>query len=136
MTEYDVADRVLSVAVHRFGCRDAACADGQDGEHATTPATGHVTVINGQDPATALSCPRCRSPFDLLGRMTRYEDGNGGWTTSVFDQFGKPTEVTDSLGTTTTFTYDRAKEPRGFVTSVPGLGRRHHLGRPTGPTAR
>jgi RHS repeat-associated protein len=50
--------------------------------------------------------------------MTRYEDGSGGWTTSVFDQFGKPTEVTDSTGATTTFTYDRTIEPRGFLTSV------------------
>ncbi|WP_166531364.1 RHS repeat-associated core domain-containing protein [Blastococcus xanthinilyticus] len=56
--------------------------------------------------------------FDLLGRMTKYEDGSGGWTTSVFDRFGKPTEVSDSTGSTTSFSYDRAKEPRGFVTSV------------------
>lgn len=115
VTEYDAADRVLSVTITGSGA--AAGAPVAKTVNRYDAATGDVTVIEGRDPAGAV-VSTVKKSFDLLGRMTRYEDGSGGWTTSVFDRFGKPTEVADSTGATTSFTYDRAKEPRGFVTSV------------------
>ncbi|TQN42635.1 RHS repeat-associated protein [Blastococcus colisei] len=115
VTEYDTADRVLSVTLTGTGA--GAGAPVAKTVNRYDPATGDVTVIDGVDQAGSV-VSTVKKSFDLLGRMTRYEDGNGGWTTSVFDSFGKPTEVTDSTGSTTSFTYDRAKEPRGFVTSV------------------
>ncbi|TYP90610.1 DNRLRE domain-containing protein [Blastococcus xanthinilyticus] len=115
VTEYDAADRVLSVTLSGSGA--GAGAPVAKTVNRYDPATGDVTVIEGHDPAGAV-VSTVRKSFDLLGRMTKYEDGSGGWTTSVFDRFGKPTEVSDSTGSTTSFSYDRAKEPRGFVTSV------------------
>ncbi|TFV61641.1 UNVERIFIED_ORG: hypothetical protein E4P37_18920 [Bacillus sp. AZ43] len=116
VTEYDAADRVLSVTLSGSGTGAGAAAAKTVNTY--DPATGDVTVIEGVDQASGAVVSTVKKSFDLLGRMTRYEDGSGGWTTSVFDKFGKPTEVTDSTGATTSFTYDRAKEPRGFVTSV------------------
>lgn len=115
VTEYDAADRVMSVAVTPSDAGAGAPVSKTVNEY--DPATGDVTVIKGVDPAGAVTSTVKKS-FDRLGRMTRYEDGNGGWTTSVFDQFGKPTQVADSTGSTTSFTYDRAVEPRGLLTSV------------------
>ena len=115
VTEYDVADRVLSVTLTGSGAGAGAPVAKTVNKY--DPVTGDVTVIEGLDPAGAV-VSTVKKSFDLLGRMTRYEDGNGGWTTSVFDAFGKPTSVTDSTGSTTSFTYDRTNEPRGFVTSV------------------
>ncbi|TFV63134.1 DNRLRE domain-containing protein [Geodermatophilus sp. DF01-2] len=115
VTEYDAADRVLSVTISASGA--GAGTPVAKTVNRYDPATGDVTVIEGHDPAGAV-VSTVKKSFDLLGRMTRYEDGSGGWTTSVFDRVGKPTEVSDSTGSTTTFTYDRATEPRGFVTSV------------------
>ncbi|SDE72436.1 intein C-terminal splicing region/RHS repeat-associated core domain-containing protein [Blastococcus fimeti] len=116
VTEYDSADRVLSVAVTASGT--GAGAPVAKTVNVYDPATGDVTVIQGRDPVSGAVTSTVKKAFDRLGRMTRYEDGNGGWTTSVFDRYGKPTQVTDSTGSTTSFTYDRAKEPRGLVTSV------------------
>ncbi|MDK3257512.1 DNRLRE domain-containing protein [Blastococcus capsensis] len=116
-TAYDAADRVTSVLVTADGA-GASVSPMARTVNTYDAATGHVTVISAVDPATGTVQSAVRKTLDRLGRMTRYEDGAGGWTASVFDQFGKPTEVTDSIGSTTSFVYDRAKEPRGFVTSV------------------
>ncbi|MGY1843129.1 polymorphic toxin-type HINT domain-containing protein [Modestobacter sp. SYSU DS0875] len=113
-TEYDAADRVASVTITGSNAGQAVART----VNRYDPATGDVTVIDGVDPASGSVRSSVKKTFDQLGRMTRYEDGNGGWTASVFDRYGKPVEVTDSLGTTASFTYDRAKEPRGFLTSV------------------
>lgn len=117
VTEYDAADRVLSVQLTGDG---AGTTVSQLARTVNTydPETGHVTTISGVDSASGAIVSTVRKTFDELGRMTRYEDGSGGWTDSVFDVYGKPVEVTDSTGSTTTFTYDRSIEPRGFVTSV------------------
>lgn len=116
VTEYDAADRVLSVSVSASGA--GAGAPVAKTVNVYDAATGDVTVIEGRDPVSGAVTSTVKKSFDRLGRMTRYEDGSGGWTTSVFDRYGKPTQVSDSTGSTTSFTYDRAKEPRGLVTSV------------------
>jgi RHS repeat-associated protein len=113
-TTYDDADRVTSVAI--TGSGPGLGAVGKT-TNAYDDATGHVTAVTATDPATGKAAT-VRKVFDQLGRVTRYDDGNGGVTDSVFDAYGKPTKVTDDLGTSTAFTYDRSKEPRGFVTSV------------------
>lgn len=116
-TTYDGADRATSVLVAGSGAGTAAVPLAKT---VTTYdlATGRATKVDGVDAATGAVVSTVRKAFDQLGRMTRYEDGNGGWTNSVYDKYGKPTAVNDSIGTSKTFTYDRTKEPRGYVTSV------------------
>ncbi|TKJ19010.1 DNRLRE domain-containing protein [Blastococcus sp. CCUG 61487] len=115
VTEYDAADRVMSVSIAASG--DGAGVPVFKTVNLYDAGTGDVTTIEGQDPVTGTVTSTIRKTFDQLGRMTEYEDGNGGTTTSVFDQYGKPTRVTDDTGWTE-FTYDRTEEPRGFVTKV------------------
>ena len=117
VTEYDAADRVTSVVINASGAGTTTAPMAKT-VNSYDPATGHVTTITGKDPVTGAALNTVKKTLDRLGRMTRYEDGTGGWTNSVFDKFGKPVEVTDSVGTPSTFTYDRTKEPRGFVTSM------------------
>ncbi|WP_143532198.1 RICIN domain-containing protein [Saccharothrix sp. ALI-22-I] len=80
------------------------------------PVSGDALTTKFTD-GTTVSATVSRE-FDRLGRLVRYADADGAWTTTEFDRFGKPAKITDSLGTNQTFTYDRAAEPRGFVTSV------------------
>ncbi|TWH72141.1 intein/RHS repeat-associated protein [Modestobacter roseus] len=112
-TEYDAADRVLSVQITGTGMNTPAL-----GKTVSTydPVSGDVIRMATTKPDGSVS--KVEKTFDQLGRMTRYVDASGGVTDSVFDRFGKPTKVSDSIGTSTTFTYDRSIEPRGFVTSV------------------
>ncbi|WP_155858948.1 DNRLRE domain-containing protein [Candidatus Blastococcus massiliensis] len=115
VTEYDDADRVLSVAITASGVGAGVPVSKTVNRYDKT--TGDVTVIEAQDPTTGAVTSTIRKTFDQLGRMTRYEDGNGGKTTTVFDKFGKPKTVTDDTGSTQ-FDYNRDEEPRGFVTKV------------------
>jgi YD repeat-containing protein len=80
------------------------------------PASGDVVKMAATENGAAVHA--VTKQLDMLGRLVRYDDGNGAVTTTRYDAHGKPLVVSDSLGTYTRFTYDRAKEPRGFVTSV------------------
>jgi RHS repeat-associated protein len=106
-THYDNAGRVDSVAITSTG-------DGATQLPATTteysPTTGQVT-------ATHAGSATVGKEYDLLGRLYRYTDADGGVTTNEFDRYGKPAKVTDPTGWAT-FAYDRAAEPRGLLTSV------------------
>jgi RHS repeat-associated protein len=114
---YDAAGRVLSAATAAVGAGTTVAALPRS-ENTFDPNTGRVIRMAAVDPATGSVLSTVAKTFDRLGRLVRYEDANGGWTSTVFDQFGKPVEVTNSIGTTTEYVYDRTKEPRGFVTSV------------------
>ncbi|UOY03791.1 DNRLRE domain-containing protein [Blastococcus sp. PRF04-17] len=114
-TEYDAADRVTSVSMSASGAGTAA-APLLKTVNKYDPTSGDVTVIEAHDAAGAVVSTVSKT-FDRLGRMTRYEDGNEGVTTTVFDELGRPKTVTDNAGSTT-FHYNRDEEPRGFVTSV------------------
>ncbi|HVK20012.1 MAG TPA: DNRLRE domain-containing protein [Actinokineospora sp.] len=111
-TTYDSADRVASVEI--TGDVGTAIQKITTTYDAATGDAITSSLVDGTGTPTA-SISRV---FDKLGRITKYTDADGAWTSSEYDRFGKPAKVTDSLGTTQTFTYDRALEPRGLLTKI------------------
>ena len=87
------------------------CQGIPDGDRYTYDADGRVLT-------SGAVVTKVEKSYDALGRVIRYADGAGGWTTTSYDAYSKPITQTTSLGTTTTYTYDRTAEPRGYLTSV------------------
>ncbi|MCF4123654.1 DNRLRE domain-containing protein [Antribacter sp. KLBMP9083] len=111
-TTYDAADRVTSVEITGTGP-----GAGEAIAKTTTaydPATGDVVEnasVNASGEPIQIS-----KEYDRLGRLTKYTDSAGGWTTTTYDRYGQPLTVTNSTGASTTFEYNRTVEPRGLVT--------------------
>ncbi|WP_143193835.1 LamG-like jellyroll fold domain-containing protein [Micromonospora sp. CB01531] len=105
VTTYDNANRMVSTAI-----------SGDEGV-----ALPSVTTV--YDPATGaiaethMAGAQIKREYDLLGRMVRYTDADGGVTTNEFDRYGKQVKISDPTGWSS-YGYDRAAEPRGLVTSV------------------
>ena len=114
-TEYDGAGRPTTVAITGTGAGIGSAVAKKVNTY--DPASGQITTVAAVNTAGTVTATIVKV-FDSLGRLSKYTDAGGAWTSTAYDQFGKPTTVTDSLGTTSTYTYDRTKEPRGYVTSV------------------
>lgn len=107
-TTYDAANRTTAVDI-----------TGEVGVGESLPkVTTTYNPGNGQVATTATTAGTIAREYDTLGRLTKYTDASGAWTTTTYDRYGKPTKVTTSLGATTTYTYDRTLEPRGLVTAI------------------
>jgi RHS repeat-associated protein len=105
VTQHDGADRVLSTQI-------------TSDEGAPLPAvTTEYDPVTGDAVRTTSGDSTLTREFDVLGRLIRYTDADGGVTTNEFDGYGKPVKVSDNTGSTT-YAYDRQAEPRGFLTSV------------------
>lgn len=118
-TTYDAADRVVSVELTGTGTGvGLPVAKTRSTYH---PLTGEVTTIESLD-ATGTVTGVVSKELDALGRLIRYTDAHGGWTTTTYDRYGQPATETEGFGGTTigsrTFTYDRAQDPRGYLTSL------------------
>lgn len=118
-TTYDAADRVTSVALTATGPGAGTALPVTHTDY--DPATGDVTAnwyLDAAGNRVAIT-----KEYDALGRLTKYTDATGAWTTTTYDRLGHPLTVTDYAtdGSTVgsrTYTYDRAAEPRGFVTKL------------------
>ena len=114
-TTYDIADRPTAVAVTGAGSAvGAAVARTLTSYDAST---GLITTLSSVD-ASGTVLTRVEKAYDQLGRVIRYDDGAGAWTTTGYDAYNKPTSQATSIGTTTTYTYDRSTDPRGYLTSI------------------
>jgi RHS repeat-associated protein len=115
-TTYDDADRVRSVEMTGTGTGMTGAAAVATSSTRYDEASGDVLEVSTTTGGVTTSVKKA---YDLLGRMTRYQDATGAVQSTVFDKYGKPTQVSDdTLGTSTSFTYDRTKDPRGFLTST------------------
>jgi RHS repeat-associated protein len=81
-----------------------------------TGAPAEVSAVDPGDGTTALET--VRKSFDQLGRLIRYEDGRGAWTSYSYTDEGSLSAREDSLGSTREWFYNLSDEPRGFPTSV------------------
>ncbi|KQY20152.1 hypothetical protein ASD16_21290 [Cellulomonas sp. Root485] len=113
-TEYDLADRVVTVAL-------SATGPGAGQAIATTKTTyDRVTgdVIKNASMNGSVETAAVSKQYDKLGRLIKYTDATGAWTTTTYNRLGQPKQVTDSIGTTRTYEYDRELEKRGLVTKI------------------
>lgn len=118
-TTYDAADRVTSIALTATGPGAGQALPTTHTDYDLV--TGDVTANWYLDSSgTKVSV---KKEYDVLGRLTKYTDATGAWTTTTYDRLGQPLTVTDFAkdGSTVgsrSYTYDRALEPRGFVTKL------------------
>ncbi|QHT57591.1 DNRLRE domain-containing protein [Cellulomonas sp. H30R-01] len=118
-TAYDPADRVKSVTLTATGPGAGQALPTTSTDY--DPVTGDVTANWYTDAGgNRVSVTK---QYDALGRLTKYTDATGAWTTTTYDRLGQPYTVTDYAqdGSTVgsrTYRYDRSIEPRGFVTLI------------------
>ncbi|MDN3023482.1 DNRLRE domain-containing protein [Streptomyces sp. S.PB5] len=89
-----------------------------NGDQAVPSVTTTYDSATGQVATMASSSGTISYGYDALGRLIRYDDGEGNVTTTQYDSLDRPVKVSDSAPSTTDYTYDAAKEPRGLVTGL------------------
>ncbi|MER7456515.1 LamG-like jellyroll fold domain-containing protein [Micromonospora sp. NPDC126480] len=105
VTTHDAADREVTTSI-----------TGDDGV-AMPAVTITYDPATGEPAVTTSGTATITREQDLLGRLVRYTDADGGVTNTEYDRFDNRVKVTDPTGSVT-FAYDRTVEPRGLVTSV------------------
>jgi len=105
-TTFDTAGRVATVSV-----------SANDGTAAVPTATTTYDPASGQPISTTAGSMSTWREYDLLGRVVKYTDADGGITTSEYDRYDRPARTLDPTGTVT-YGYDRDVEPRGMLTTL------------------
>jgi RHS repeat-associated protein len=106
-----------TVTVHDGGDRVIRTETTVDEGQPLPASTVAYDPASGQVARTTFGDVVISQEHDLLGRVIRYADADGGVTTTEYNRFNKPARIVDSTGSTT-LEYDLGQEPRGFVTSV------------------